>query len=78
MILYFQMNYTRIAWGVKLNCTLSYKTNAGVITITALVAIGTISFYVVVGVKGIRVQKKLMIRESFLMKLSFNKSKLKM
>ncbi|XP_076077890.1 osteopetrosis-associated transmembrane protein 1-like [Mytilus galloprovincialis] len=57
------MNYTRIAWGVKLNCTKSYKTNAGVITITALVAIGTISFYVVVGVKGIRVQKKLMIQK---------------
>lgn len=57
------MNYTRIAWGVKLNCTISYKTNAGVITITALVAIGTISFYVVVGVKGIRVQKKLMIQK---------------
>lgn len=54
------MNYTRITWGFTLNCTMSHSTNAGVVIIAVIIAVGTISFYVVTGLRGRRMEKKIM------------------
>ena len=58
-----QMNYTRITWGFTLNCTMSHSTNAGVVIIAVIIAVGTISFYVVTGLRGRRMEKKIMKRK---------------
>ena len=58
-----QMNYTRITWGFALNCTTSHSVNAGVVIIAVIIAMGTISFYVVTGLRGRRMEKKIMKRK---------------
>jgi len=59
-----QMNYTRITWGFTLNCTTNHSTSAGVVMIAVIIAVGTISFYVVTGLRGRRMEKKMFFSTS--------------
>lgn len=54
------MNYTRITWGLTLQCTRTHQTNAMIIVITVGIAVLTVCFYVVLGIRGSKKEKKIM------------------